>query len=104
MIFDKRYWTRVLSKIVYAIFLLLATILAFKLACFYMPFLIAFILALIIEPLIKKMMNGLKLSRRCSAIIIFVIVALIIFGSLTWIIINIFSEASNLLEGLNRLF
>ena len=104
MIFDKRYWTRVLSKIVYAIFLLLATILAFKLACFYMPFLIAFILALIIEPLIKKMMNGLKLSRRCSAIIIFVIVALVILGGLTWIIVTIFSEASNLLQGLNGYF
>ena len=104
MIFDKRYWTSVLQRIVYVIFLLICTIISFKLAIFYMPFLIAFIVALIIEPLIKKMMQKLKLSRRTSAIIIFIIVALIIIGCLTYAIITIFSEASNLLDGLNGYF
>ncbi len=104
MILDTRYWTNVLKRIVYVVFLLGSTILAFKLAVFYMPFLVAFILALIIEPLIKKIMNNFKLSRRASAIIIFVLVALIILGSLIWAGITIFSEASNLLQGLNRIF
>ena len=104
MVFDKRYWTSVLLRIVYVVFLLICTIISFKLAVFYMPFLIAFILALIIEPLIKKMMNSFKLTRRTSAIIIFLIVALITLGSLTYIIITIFSEASNLLSGLNEYF
>ena len=104
MIFNKKYWTSVLLRIVYVIFLLICTFFAFKLAVFYMPFLIAFILALIVEPLIKKMMQSFKLSRRISAIIIFTFVALVILGSLTWVIITIFSEASNLLSGLNRIF
>ena len=104
MILDKRYWTSVLLRIVYVVFLLICTWTAFKLAVFYMPFLIALILALIIEPLIKRMMQSFNLSRRLSAIIIFVLVASIILGSLTWVIITIFSEASNLLQGLNRIF
>ena len=104
MILDKRYWTSVLLRIMYVVFLLICTFFAFKLAVFYMPFLIAFILALIIEPLIKRMMQSFKLSRRLSAIVIFVLVASIILGSLTWAIITIFSEASNLLRGLNRIF
>ena len=104
MILDKKYWTSVLLRIVYVIFLLICTFLAFKLAIFYMPFLIAFIVALIIEPLIKKLMKSFKLTRRLSAIIIFVFVAIVIFGSLTWIIVTVFSEASNLLNGLNRIF
>ena len=104
MILDKRYWTSVLLRIIYVVFLLICTFLAFKLAVFYMPFLIALILALIIEPLIKRMMQSFNLSRRLSAIIIFVLVASIILGSLTWVIITIFSEASNLLQGLNRIF
>ena len=104
MIFDKRYWTSVLQRIVYVVFLLICTVISFKLAIFYMPFLIAFIIALIIEPLIKMMMEKLKLSRRISAIIIFAFVALIILGSLTYAIITTFSEASNLLRGLNEYF
>lgn len=101
---DTKYWTRVLKRIVYVIFLLFCTIIAFKLVVFYMPFLIAFIIALIIEPLIKKSMKTFKLTRRTSAIIIFVLVAAIILGSLTWAIITIVSEASNLLQGLNGYF
>ena len=101
MIVDTRYWTSVLRRIAYVVFLLIFTLISFKLAVFYMPFLIAFILALIIEPLIKKIMNRFKITRRASAIIIFLIVAIIILGILTWAIITIFSEASNLLGGLN---
>ncbi len=101
---DTHYWTSVFKRIVYVIFLLIATIIAFKLSVFYMPFLVAFIIALIIEPLIKRMMNSFKITRRASAIIIFIIVALIILGGLTWLIITSFSEASNLLKGLNDYF
>ncbi len=104
MIVDTRYWTSVLRRIAYVVFLLIFTLISFKLAVFYMPFLIAFILALIIEPLIKKIMNRFKITRRASAIIIFLIVAIIILGILTWAIITIFSEASNLLGGLNEYF
>ena len=104
MIQNSSYWTSVIKRIVYVIFLLVSTYIAFKLAVFYMPFLVAFILALIIEPLIKKMMKEFNITRRTSAIIIFTFVALIILGSLTWIIVTAFSEASNLLDGLNGYF
>ena len=104
MIQNSSYWTSVIKRIVYVLFLLFLTFISFKLAIFYMPFLIAFILALIIEPLIKKMMKEFNITRRASAIIIFVLVALIILGTLTWMIITAFSEASNLLEGLKWIF
>lgn len=104
MIVDMSYWTRVLKKILYVILILVGLYLAFKLSIFYMPFLIAFIISLLIEPLIRFIMKKTKLSRRTSSIIIFAIVSVIILGGLTWGIISLFSEASNLLQGLNGYF
>mgnify|MGYP005772695869 CR=1 FL=1 len=69
-----------------------------------MPFLIAFIISLIIEPAIKFIMKKMKLTRRTSSIIIFVLVSAIILGSLSWILITLFSESSSLLQGLNDYF
>lgn len=104
MIIDMSYWTRVLKRIMYLIFTIIALYLAFRLSIFYMPFLIAFIISLLIEPLIKKIMKKTKLTRKTSSIIIFIIVSGIILGSLIWGIITLFSEASNLLQGLNDYF
>lgn len=104
MIIDMSYWTRVLKRIIYLIFTILGLYLAFKLSIFYMPFLIAFIISLLIEPLIKKIMKKTKLTRKTSAIIIFIIVSTIILGALIWGIITLFSEASDLLQGLNYYF
>ena len=101
MIIDMSYWTKVLKKVIYVILILIGLWVAFKLSIFYMPFLIAFIIYLIIEPVIKWIMKKTKLTRRASSIIIFIIVSLIIIGTLAWIIITLFSEASNLLEDLN---
>lgn len=101
MIIDMSYWTRVLKKILYVIIILVGLYLSFKLAIFYMPFLIAFIISLIIEPIIRFIMKKMKLTRKTSSIIIFMVVSIIIFGSITWGIIVLFSEASNLLQGLN---
>lgn len=104
MIIDVSYWTRVLKNILYVFLLLLGLFLALKLSVFYMPFLIAFIISLMIEPAIKYIMKKTKLTRRTSSIIIFVIVISIIIGSLTWLIITLFSEASSLLQSLNDYF
>lgn len=104
MIINMPYWTNVLKRIVYLIFMILGLYLAFKLSVFYMPFLVAFIISLMIEPLIKKIMKKAKLSRRTSSIIIFIIVSSIILGGLIWGIITLFSEASNLLQGINDYF
>lgn len=101
MIIDMSYWTRVLRKILYVILILIGLYLAFKLSVFYMPFLIAFIISLIIEPLIRFIMRKTKLTRKTSSIVIFIIVSAVILGGLIWGIISLFSEASNLLQGLN---
>ena len=104
MIFDVSYWTRVLKRILYVIFILLGLYIGLKLSIFYMPFLVAFIISLMIEPAIKFIMNKMKLTRRTSSIIIFILVSLIIVGTLSWLTITLFSEASSLLQGLNNYF
>lgn len=101
MIIDMSYWTRVLKRFLYVILILIGLFLAFKLAIFYTPFLIAFIISLIIEPAIRLIMKKLKLTRKTSSIIIFIIASGIIIGGITWGIISLISEASNLLQDLN---
>ena len=66
-----------------------------------MPFLIAFVISIIIEPAIRFFMNKTKLNRKTSSIIIFVIVFAIIIGAVTWGIISLISESTNLLQMLN---
>lgn len=104
MIFDVSYWTRVFKRILYVVFILLGLFIGLKLSVFYMPFLVAFIISLLVEPAIKFIMRKTNLTRRTSSIIIFVIVSLIILGTLTWLIITLFSESSSLLQGLNNYF
>lgn len=102
MIIDMSYWTRVLRKILYVIFILIGLYLAFRLSIFYMPFLIAFIISLIIEPAIKLLMKKMKFTRRVSSIIIFILASVLIVGGLIWGLISLFSETSNLLKELNE--
>lgn len=102
MIIDMSYWTRVVKKLLYVLLILIGLILAFKLSVFYMPFLIAFIISLIVEPAIRCIMKKTKLTRRWSSIIIFIIVSIIILGSIIWGIVSLISEASNLLQDLNK--
>ena len=104
MIVDVGYWTRVFKNILYVTLILLGLYLTLKLSIFYMPFLVAFIISLIIEPLIKFLMKKFHFTRRCSAIIIFILASLILLGSLAWILITLFSESSSLLQSLNDYF
>ena len=104
MIFDVSYWTRVLKRVLYVVFILFGLYIGLKLSIFYMPFLVAFIISLMVEPAIKFIMNKTNLTRRTSSIIIFVIVSIIILGLLAWLIITLFSESSSLLQGLNNYF
>ena len=101
MVFDLSYWTRVFRRILYVILLFLGLCIGLKLSVFYMPFLVAFIISLMIEPAIKWIMKKTHLTRRTSSIIIFIIVSIIILGSLSWLIITLFSESSRLLQSLN---
>lgn len=69
-----------------------------------MPFLIAFVLSMLIEPIIRFFMRKIKLKRRTSAIIVFIIVIGIITGLIAWGIITLIQETSNMLTGLNEYF
>lgn len=101
MIIDMNYWSKVFRKIVIFLLSILGIYLAFKLAVFYMPFLIAFVLSFLIEPIIRFGMKHLKLKRRTSAIIVFILVLGIIVGLLIWGIATLIAESSNLLNSLN---
>ena len=101
MIIDMNYWSKVLKKLLVFIFSIIGIYLAFKLAVFYMPFLIAFILSLLIEPIIHFCMKHLKLKRKTSAIIVFILVLAVLVAFLSWGIVSLISESSNLLGNLN---
>lgn len=104
MIIDMNYWTKVIRKIIVLAITVLGIYFSFKLAVFYMPFLVAFILSLIIEPVIRFFMKKVKLKRKSSAIIVFVISLSIIIGLLILGIATLISEASNMLSNLNIFF
>ena len=101
MIIDVGYWTRILKNIAVLAISLILIYLAFKLAVFYMPFLIGFIISLLIEPLIKIIVNKTKVERKKVAIVVLVIIFGIILGLLSWGIISLITESSNLLQGFN---
>lgn len=101
MVIDMNYWSKVLKKIVILLFSILGVYLAFKLVIFYMPFLIAFIISLLIEPIIRFSMKKLKLKRKTSTILVFIIVLSILIGLLAWGIFSLISESSNLLNSLS---
>lgn len=104
MVWNISYWSKVGQRILYVILLLLGLYVGLKLSIFYMPFLVAFIISLMIEPTIKFIMKKTGFTRRTSSIIIFLIVSILILGTLSWLILTIFSEASSLLQTLNDYF
>lgn len=98
---DLNYIYKVIRKILNIVLLIVAIYVGIKMAIFYMPFLIAFIISLMVEPAIKYLMRTTKMTRKMSSTIIFVIVFSIIIGCLTWGIISLISESTNLLQTLN---
>lgn len=104
MIIDLNYWLNVLKKLIILFVGILLIYVGFKVSIFYIPFLIAFIISQLIEPIIRFCMKKLKMRRKISAILIFVIVLSIIIGLITLGIITLVSEASNLLGNINYYF
>ena len=102
MVIELGYFTKVIKRIGIIGISIIILILLFKLSIFYMPFLIAFILSLTLEHPIKFFMKKFKFKRRTSSIIIFLITIAIIAGLLTWGISTLISEASNLMQGVNK--
>ena len=98
---DLNYIYKVIRRIINIALIIIGVYIGSKLVVFYMPFLIAFIISLIIEPAIKYLMRKTNLTRRMSSIIIFLIVFSLIIGSVTWGIVSLVSESTNLLQTLN---
>lgn len=104
MVIDMNYWGKVIKNIIVLALSILGVYLGFKLAYFYLPFLIAFIISLMLEPCIRFIMKKVKLRRKTSSIIVFVLAIIIIVGLVVWVGVTIVSEASNLLTSLNEYF
>lgn len=102
MIIDMNYWAKVLKNIIVLALSVLGVYLGFKIAIFYMPFFIAFVISLLLEPCIRFIMRKLKLRRKTSSIIIFLIAIILIVGLLVWLSATLVSEAYNLLTNLNQ--
>ena len=98
---DLSYIYKVARKILNIFLIIVGIYIGLKLAVFYMPFIIAFIIALIIEPAIRYLMKKTNLTRKMSSIIIFLLAFSIIIGSITWGIVTLISESTNLLQTLN---
>lgn len=98
---DLNYIYKIIRKILNIFLVIAGVYIGTKLAFFYMPFLIAFIISLIIEPAIRYLMKKVNFNRKMSSIIIFLIVFSIIIGGVTWGIISLISESTNLLQMLN---
>jgi len=98
---DLSYIYKVIRRIINIILIIIGIYIGSKLAVFYMPFLISFVISLIVEPGIRYLMKKTNLTRRMSSIIIFFIVFSLIIGSVTWGIISLVSESTNLLQTLN---
>lgn len=96
-----KYWTSVLKNVAIFLISLILIFAFFKLAFFYTPFLIGFIISLLIEPLIKKLADKTEIARKTSAIIILIIIFTILIGLITWGIITLITESSNLLDSIN---
>ena len=98
---DLIYIYKVIRRVLNIILIIIGIYIGTKMAVFYMPFIIAFIISLMTEPAIKYLMKKTNLSRKMSSIIIFAIVFSIIVGAITWGIVSLISESTNLLQTLN---
>ena len=92
------------KKIFIILLVMIFIIISYKFIVFYTPFLIAYIVSLLLEPFIKKLAEKTKLTRKVSSIIVLVFVFSLILGLILWLLFSIFSEANNLLSGLNQVF
>ncbi len=104
MVFDFSYCLKVAKKLIILAISLFLIYIGFRISVFYVPFLVAFILSQLIEPIIRFCMKKLKLRRKVSAILIFIIALSIIIAIIVGGIITLVSEASNLLGNINYYF
>ena len=91
----------VVKKIIITFFILITFFLACKLSVFYIPFLIAYILSLFMEPIIKWVKLKTNFTRKVSSILVIITIFSILFFLLTYGVVSLISESTNLLNGIN---
>ena len=90
-----------IKKIFICIFIILAFLIICRLAIFYVPFLIAYLISLIIEPIIKFINKRTNLSRKTSSIIALITLFSVFVSLISYGIIKLILETTNLLDNLN---
>lgn len=94
-------YIEIIKKCLIGILICLLIYIVGKLTIFYIPFLVAYIISIIIDPVIKWINKKTSCSRKVSSVIVLVSVFLIIITLIIWGGINLVSETTNLIGGLN---
>lgn len=98
MIIDVEKIILKLKTIILIVFGIIILYLGCKLSYFYMPFVFAYIISMSIEPLILKIKKRYNLKRKTCTLIILLLVFSLILGSICFLGIKLFSEATNFLN------
>ena len=88
--------------VIFYLLCILGIYLGIKLFVFYMPFLFAFIISQILEPIIKFINKKTGLTRKSSSILVLAIFFVLIIFLITWGVVLLISETTNLLGGFNE--
>ena len=88
--------------VIFYLLCVLGIYLGIKLFVFYMPFLFAFIISQILEPIIKFINKKTGLTRKSSSILVLAIFFVLIIFLITWGVVLLISETTNLLGGFNE--
>ena len=88
--------------VLFYIICIIAVYLSLKLFVFYMPFLIAFIISQILEPIIRLVNKKTGFTRKTSSILVLAIFFILIIFLITWGVVLLVSETTNLLGGFNQ--
>lgn len=91
----------IIKKICLLIITFITIFLLAKLFMFYIPFLIAYIISLLVEPIIKWVNRKTNLSRKTSSVLVLFTVFVILIGLISWGIVSLISESTELLAALN---
>lgn len=91
----------IIKKICLLIITFITIFLLEKLFMFYIPFLIAYIISLLVEPIIKWVNRKTNLSRKTSSVLVLFTVFVILIGLISWGIVSLISESTELLAALN---
>lgn len=89
------------KKIWMILLITILIIITSKLFVFYIPFFIAYMISIMIEPIIKLINKNTSLTRKTSSVLTLITVFAILASLISFGIITLVSESTNLLSALN---